>query len=302
PISPQPVTLFVVEHDVELAILACLKVKTIITKNTKTLNASVRGPKLRSNELGCRRECQGPVEQSRVEPRSGLIGNVCDDRFSNTIPVLQGSIDIALKEVDGGKKVVSVGVGGIECERTPQKFSSLRIALLFECNAGEFNWKPLVSRLLAGAISESSFSILPKFQSGESPSVIKVQIGGAVAGRSGKLDKFRPAFLFEICFRLLFIARCLRPQETRNTAGERIPEKAAEPPASSRDLEVGCLHVGRYLRLVDGSVRLRAWVMLTASSCLHVSNLVQIRRGSVSAACVEQDRFAELCRFPRLDL
>src|SRR5262249_16803484 len=148
--------------------------------NPDAPDAKVGGPKRASGKLGCRRECQSPVEQSPVNPGRGLIGNVCDERLSDPIPVLQGAVEISLKEVEGAKKVVGVSVGRIELGGSAQKFGGLRIALLLECRAGELNRKTFVCRLLTLTVNKCGLSFLPACELSKSRTVIEVQVGRAM--------------------------------------------------------------------------------------------------------------------------
>ncbi len=141
------------------------------------------------------------IEQRRTHTQRRLAPHLNNLRLPYAVPVLQGRFHVALKEINGGKEFVSVGIFGIETQRAMQIASGLSIFLLLERDSRQFDGKALIiwRELFAG--QQRFARLVPPLQMRQSNAVVIIEIGGGAGNVFQEQYQFRPALLFKKLFR-----------------------------------------------------------------------------------------------------
>src|SRR5262245_24363616 len=194
------VSLASAKDHVELPVRTRFEIEPVIGEDVQTAYSRFRGLQLTKVERRGGGDGEGPIEQLGRDALRRFGPHFFDLRFGTSVPVFQRRLDIALKEIDAGQKVVRISVRRVEPQRPPQMAGRLRIILLPEADAGQFKRESLVAGLLTEPELKRPVGFIPTPQSGQSRSVVVIDVGGTLGVVLRNPNNLLPPFFREELF------------------------------------------------------------------------------------------------------
>src|SRR5262245_5718470 len=180
--------------------MAQCRIEPVIWEDVQTARSRFRGLQFAKVERRGGGYGEGAIQQRRRDARRRFSPHFFDLRFGNSVPIFQRRLDVALKEIDAGQKVVRISVRRVEPQRPPQMVGRLRIILLPEADAGQFKRESLVAGLLTKPDPKCSLGFIPTPQSGQSRSVVVIDVSGALGVVLRNPNDLLPPFLRDELF------------------------------------------------------------------------------------------------------
>src|SRR5262245_19805034 len=185
---------------VELPVRTRFKIEPVIGEDVQTARSRFRVLQFAKVERRGGGDGEGAIQQRRRDARRRFGPHLYDLRFGNSVPIFQRRLDVALKEIDAGQKVVRISVRRVEPQRRQQMAGRLRIILLSEADAGQFKIESLVPGLLTKPDPKCPLGFIPTSQSGQSRTVVVIDVSGALGVVLRNPNDLLPSFFREELF------------------------------------------------------------------------------------------------------
>src|SRR5215472_16228216 len=134
-IIAESIALRVIELDVELSILSGQQIEFVIAKDSQTPNSLVGREQFRARKQACGSENKCPVQQFRANAGHRLCSHLDHFGFADPVPILERCFEISLQVINGGQKIIAVGIVRGQLQSPAQETLRLAVAFFFEFNA-----------------------------------------------------------------------------------------------------------------------------------------------------------------------